>query len=114
MPYLKIQMSRELEPGKSKALLAAASQRIASELGKPERYVMVELTSNPAMLFAGTDEPAAFVELKSIGLPAGRTKALSQVLCSLLQDCAGIAPARVYIEFTDAAGGFWGWNSSTF
>jgi hypothetical protein len=25
MPYLKIQMSRELEPGKSKALLAAAS-----------------------------------------------------------------------------------------
>ena len=114
MPYLKIQMSRELEPEKSKALLAAASQRIASELGKPERYMMVALASNPAMLFAGTDEPAAFVELKSIGLPAGRTKALSQVLCSLLQDCAGIAPARVYIEFTDAAGGFWGWNSSTF
>ncbi|QXP91947.1 phenylpyruvate tautomerase MIF-related protein [Methylococcus capsulatus] len=114
MPYLKIHMNREIEPGKSKALLAAASQRMASELGKPERYVMVELTSNPAMLFAGTDEPAAFVELKSIGLPAGKTKDLSQILCSLLQDSAGIAPARVYIEFTDVAGGFWGWNGSTF
>lgn len=114
MPYLKIQMNRQLDAEKSAALLASASQTIAAELGKPERYVMVELVSNPAMLFAGSDEPAAFVELKSIGLPANKTKALSQVLCSLLQDGAGIAPARVYIEFTDAPGGFWGWNNSTF
>ncbi len=114
MPYLKIQTNRSLEPEASKTLLAAASRTIADALGKPERYVMVELTANPAMLFGGTDEPAAYVELKSIGLPAGQTKALSQAVSALLEASAGIAPARVYIEFTDVKGSLWGWNGGTF
>ena len=114
MPYLKIQINRALDPEKSKTLLASASQKIANELGKPERYVMVELTVNPSMLFGGTDEPAAYVELKSIGLPAGQIKPLSQTLSSLLETSAGIAPSRIYIEFTDVKGSCWGWNGSTF
>lgn len=114
MPYLKIQINRELGPEKSKALLSEASQKIAQELGKPERYVMVELTANPAMLFGGTGEPAAYIELKSIGLPTGQTRALSQALAALLETSAGIASGRVYIEFTDVQGKLWGWNGSTF
>ena len=114
MPYLKILINRTLEAEKSKAVLASASQKIANELGKPERYVMVELSANPAMLFGGTDEPAAYVELKSIGLPSGQIKALSQALCSLLETSLGIAPSRTYIEFTDVKGSFWGWGGSTF
>jgi len=114
MPYLKIQLNREIGPEKSKALLSEASQQMARELGKPERYVMVELTANPAMLFGGTGEPAAYVELKSIGLPAGQTKALSQALATLLEASAGVAAGRVYVEFTDVQGRFWGWNGSTF
>ncbi len=114
MPYLKIQTNQTTDPEKSKALLAAASKKLASELGKPERYVMVELTSNPAMLFGGTDEPVAYLELKSIGLPVGQTNNLSQSLSSLLEVTLGISPSRVYIEFTDVKGGLWGWNGSTF
>ncbi len=114
MPYLKIRINREIEPEKSKLLLATASREIADELGKPERYVMAELTANQAMLFGGTDEPAAYVELKSIGLPTGQIKALSQSLSALLEASAGIAPSRIYIEFTDVKGSFWGWNGSTF
>jgi phenylpyruvate tautomerase len=114
MPYLKIQINCELAAEKSKALLSEASRTMAKELGKPERYVMVELTANPAMLFGGSDEPAAYVELKSIGLPIGQTKALSQTLAALLEASAGITSARVYIEFTDVQGKLWGWNGSTF
>lgn len=114
MPYLKIQINRPLDAEKSKALLAAASQQMAKELAKPERYVMVELAANPAMLFGGTDEPAAYVELKSIGLPTGQTKALSQAIAALLESSVGIAPSRVYVEFTDVKGSLWGWNGSTF
>ena len=114
MPYLNIHVNRAQQPDQAKALLAKASQTLAKELGKPERYVMVELTENPLLLFAGTDEPAAYVELKSIGLPAGQTQSLSKVICSLLEDEAGIPPSRVYIEFSDAKGSFWGWNGSTF
>ncbi len=114
MPYLKIQLNKPLEEAKMKTLLAEASRKLADELGKPERYVMVEVTANPAMLFGGTDEPAAYVELKSIGLPSGHIKSLSQSLSALLQDSVGIASSRVYIEFTDVKGSFWGWSGSTF
>ncbi|MDD5036862.1 MAG: phenylpyruvate tautomerase MIF-related protein [Methylococcaceae bacterium] len=114
MPYLKIQLNRSLEAEKSQPFLALVSQQTAKELGKPESYVMAELTTNPAMLFAGTDEPAAYVELKSIGLPSVQHKALSQLLCSLLEQELGVPPGRIYIEFTDVKGACWGWNGSTF
>ncbi|HUL11591.1 MAG TPA: phenylpyruvate tautomerase MIF-related protein [Methylococcaceae bacterium] len=114
MPYLKIQINREVVPEKSKQVLALASRKTAKELSKPESYVMVEITSNPAMLFAGTDEPAAYLELKSIGLPTVLIRPLSKMLCGLLEEQLGIDPARIYIEFTDVKGSCWGWNGSTF
>ena len=114
MPYLKIQINQPIEPEKSKALMVAASKQLARDLGKPERYVMVELTTNPAMLLGGTDNPAAYLELKNIGLPTGQTKNLSQSLTLLLEDELEILPSRIYIEFSDVKGGFWGWNGSTF
>lgn len=114
MPYLKIQINHSLDTGKSNALLASASQLLAKELGKPERYVMVELTTNHAMLFGGANEAAAYVELKSIGLPSGQIKPLSAAISALLEHTAGIPASRVYIEFTDVKGSLWGWNGSTF
>lgn len=114
MPYLKIQLNRPVEPEAARSLLAKASADLARELGKPESYVMAELTNNPHMIFGGTDAPAAYLELKSIGLPAGSHKALSRSLAVLLEQGAGIPPARVYIEFTDVKGNSWGWNGGTF
>jgi len=114
MPYLKIQTNHSVSPEKSNALLSLASKKLANELGKPERYVMVELTANPSMLFGGSGEPAAYLELKSIGLPCDQTKSLSKNLSSLLVENLGISPSRIYIEFTDVKGNLWGWNGSTF
>lgn len=114
MPYLKIQTNHAPATEQAKTLLATASKTLAKELGKPERYVMVELTTNPLLIFAGSDEPAAYVELKSIGLPAAQIKALSQAISVLLEANLGISPSRVYIEFTDVKGSCWGWNGGTF
>ena len=68
MPYLKIQTNTALADDQGKALLAKASSVTAEKLGKPESYVMTSVENNPAMTFAGTDAPLAFLELKSIGL----------------------------------------------
>lgn len=114
MPYLKIQINRSLPQDQAQRVVTLASQRIAKELNKPESYVMVALNDNQNMLFAGSDEPAAYLELKSIGLPSVAIRPLSKVLSSLLQEQAGIDPARVYIEFTDIKGSAWGWNGGTF
>jgi len=114
MPYLKIQTNQTLDADKSQDLLSQASTLVARELGKPESYVMVAIEAPTPMLFAGTDAPLAYLELKSIGLPESKTTALSQALCSMMEEAAGISKERVYIEFADAARAMWGWNGRTF
>lgn len=114
MPLLKIQTNIPIETAAGDSLIRKASQQVASLLGKPERYVMVSLEENPAMLFGGSDDPLAYLELKSIGLPETRTSELSQALTSLMNAELGLSAERVYIEFTDAPRAMWGWNGGTF
>ncbi len=114
MPFLRIQTNHALDQTSATTLTTRASALVAAELGKPERYVMVSAEHNPAMCFAGSDAPLAYLELKSIGLPESATADLSQALCGLVEDATGISGDRVYIEFADAPRKMWGWNGSTF
>jgi len=114
MPLLRIQTNIPLTDEKTNALASSASRAVADMLGKPERYVMISVEENPAMLFGGSDQPLAYLELKSIGLPENRTPELSATLAELLQQQLDLAADRVYIEFTDAPRAFWGWNAGTF
>jgi phenylpyruvate tautomerase PptA (4-oxalocrotonate tautomerase family) len=114
MPFLKIQTNRSLSEAEAKSLVARSSAVVAEQLGKPERYVMTSVETNPVMLFAGTDEPLAYLELKSIGLPESMTADISQALCALVSGETGIRPDRIYIEFADAPRKMWGWDGGTF
>ena len=114
MPLLKIESNRDPDAEARRALLSEASRRVAELLGKPERYVMVSFAHRPDMLFAGSDEAMAYLELKSIGLPESRTPELSRGLTELIQAHLDVAPDRVYIEFADAPRALWGWNGGTF
>jgi phenylpyruvate tautomerase PptA (4-oxalocrotonate tautomerase family) len=114
MPYLKIQSNQDIDRQQGEALIKRASAMVAEALGKPERYVMVALEPTTPMLFAGSDAPVLFLELKSIGLSESQTPALSSSLCDLAQELLGIPADRVYIEFADAPRKMWGWNGATF
>jgi phenylpyruvate tautomerase PptA (4-oxalocrotonate tautomerase family) len=114
MPYLKIQTNTSISNDESKNLAQKASALVAEQLGKPEQYVMVALQPGSTMLFAGSDEPLAYLELKSIGLPESKTKQLSEALCNLVTQELGISSERTYIEFADAPRSMWGWNGGTF
>jgi phenylpyruvate tautomerase PptA (4-oxalocrotonate tautomerase family) len=114
MPYLKIQTNLPLGKKAERTVLKNASRLVAEQLGKPESYVMVAVEADTPMLFAGSDDPVAFLELKSIGLPARKTKALSQALCQLVEGYLGISCDRVYVKFIDVKHGMWGWKGDTF
>jgi phenylpyruvate tautomerase PptA (4-oxalocrotonate tautomerase family) len=114
MPYLKIQTNLPLGKKAERTVLKNASRLVAEQLGKPESYVMVAVEADTPMLFAGSDDPVAFLELKSIGLPARKTKALSQALCQLVEGHLGIPCDRVYVKFIDVKHGMWGWKGDTF
>ena len=76
---------------------------------------MVSAPPTPHMLFAGTDGPLAYLELKSIGLPQSITAAASRgAVRHWSPRRPAIATERIYIEFTDAPRHMWGWNGGTF
>jgi len=114
MPLLKLETTVPLPEDKGKPLLAALSRAVAGAIGKPEQYVMVA-ASESAMLMSGKPGDAAFVDIRSIGgLNSDTNGKLSQQICKLLKDSFGIAPDRVYLNFTDVEAENWGWNGSTF
>ncbi|MEM9398885.1 MAG: phenylpyruvate tautomerase MIF-related protein [Verrucomicrobiota bacterium] len=114
MPHLIIQTNLKVSADEQETLLTEASHLTSESLGKPESYVMVTLTDQKPMAFAGTTEPSAYLELKSIGLSGAQTKALSSKLCHFMETKLNVPAGRVYIEFADAARDMWGWNNQTF
>lgn len=112
MPYLHLHTN--IEVADVAGLMRTLSAETAAALGKPERYVMVEISDARPMLFAGSDAPLAFVALKSLGLTSGQTTVLSQRLCAVLATETGLDPARIYIEFAAPEAAMFGWNGGTF
>ncbi|HTY86829.1 MAG TPA: phenylpyruvate tautomerase MIF-related protein [Candidatus Acidoferrum sp.] len=114
MPLLKLETTVALADDKKKALLASLSKIVAGTIGKPEQYVMVTLTP-AAGLMSGKPGDAAFVDVRSIGgLNDSVNRQLAQKLCATLNEMLGVAPDRVYLNFTDVAASHWGWNGDTF
>jgi phenylpyruvate tautomerase PptA (4-oxalocrotonate tautomerase family) len=116
MPLIRVKSSVAApEKAVVESLLTTLSAHLAKHLGKPESYVMTSLESDVPMTFAGTFDPVCYVEVKSIGSMSGtQTKAMSQDFCQILNEKLGVPANRIYIEFADAKGYMWGWDSRTF
>lgn len=114
MPFLKIQTNADVNSDQQKITVKALSKAVAVMLGKPERYVMVSFEQNANMLFAGTDQVLAYLELKSIGLAEDKTTEYSSTLCQIISQHLEVATDRIYIEFSNAERHLWGWNEATF
>jgi phenylpyruvate tautomerase len=114
MPFIKLQTNCTLSEEEKLKTVSALSKSCAQAVGKPEEYVLALVQDRQSLIFAGSPEPAAFLELKSIGLQEPSLKALSAALCGFLESTLSIPSQRVYIEFTNAPGAWWGHNGSTF
>ena len=93
-------------------LLKALSCTLAQQTGKPEAYVMTLMEVGVPMTFAGSTEPSAYVEIKSIG--ALQPPAMTAAFCELISERTGIPANRIYIGFDDVKASAWGWNGNTF
>lgn len=116
MPLIKVQSSiSSPESSLVEGLLKTLSAKLAKHLGKPESYVMTAFEPDVPMTFGGTTEPVCYVEVKSVGnMSPAQTEAMSEDFCQVINENLGVPANRTYIEFADAKGSMWGWNSSTF
>ena len=114
MPYLSIRTNVAVAEADQQALLADASGAVATALGKPERYVMVDLDAAAPLRFAGDDGVAAVLALDSIGLKAADAPRISAALCALVEKHLKVPADRVYVRFAATPREMWGWNGGTF
>ena len=111
MPLIKVK-TNIVDVQAPDTLLKRLSAALAAATGKPESYVMTLLESGVPMTFAGSEEPCAYVEIKSIG--ALTPPAMSDQFCELIKSSLGIPKDRIYIGFDDVNASDWGWNGRTF
>ncbi|MEM9137001.1 MAG: phenylpyruvate tautomerase MIF-related protein [Cyanobacteria bacterium P01_F01_bin.42] len=116
MPLLKVQSSiTSPAQDQVQSLLKVLSGKLAGHLNKSENYVMTAFEGAVPMTFGGTDDPACYVEIKSVGtMSAQQTQAMSSEFCQEIEKNLGVPQNRIYIEFADARGAMWGWNGTTF
>ena len=114
MPYFSIETNQTVDTASNRDLMKKMSAFIAKLLGKPESYVMIAIKPGTPLIFAGSDEPAAFVRLKSIGLPKEHCTEFSGKICGFVEQELEISPNRIFIDFKDLERKMFGWNGKTF
>ncbi|WCJ42287.1 Tautomerase/MIF superfamily protein [Euphorbia peplus] len=115
MPTLNLYTNIPVDAVTSSDILKDATKTLAKIIGKPESYVMILLNGGVPIAFAGTEEPAAYGELISIGgLGPDVNGKLSSTIAEILQTKLSIDSSRFYIKFYDVQRSFFGFNGSTF
>ncbi|KAK6164799.1 hypothetical protein DH2020_001663 [Rehmannia glutinosa] len=102
MPCLNLSTNVSLEGVDTSAILSEASSTVAKLIGKPEAYVMIVLKGSVPMSFGGTEQPAAYGELLSIGgLNPDVNKKLSAAISNILETKLSVSKSRFYLKFYD-------------
>lgn len=95
--------------------IKAASKAVSTATGKGERWVMVSLNAEKPMVFSGTEEPAAYGELISIGAVGGeKNKMISKAIMDVITAELGVPGDRTYLKISDVARADFGYNGDTF
>ncbi|KAM1095062.1 hypothetical protein ACFX2B_009860 [Malus domestica] len=115
MPCLNISANVNLDGVDTSAVLSEATSTVAKIIGKPEAYVMIVLKGSVPISFGGTEDPAAYGELVSIGgLNPDVNKKLSAAVAAILETKLSVPKSRFFLKFYDTKGSNFGWNGSTF
>ncbi|KAL5776992.1 hypothetical protein ACOSP7_009918 [Xanthoceras sorbifolium] len=115
MPCLNLSTNVSLDGVDTSSILSEATSTVASIIGKPEAYVMIVLKGSVPIAFGGTEQPAAYGELVSIGgLNPDTNKKLSAAIATILEKKVSVPKSRFFLKFYDTKGSNFGWNGSIF
>ncbi|KAH8484812.1 hypothetical protein H0E87_026537 [Populus deltoides] len=96
MPCLNISTNVNLDGVNISAILSEASSQVAKIIKKPESYVMIVLKGSVPISFGGTEQPAAYGELVSVGgLNSDVNNKLSSAIATILESKLSVPKSRV-------------------
>ena len=113
MPFINAKFSATVSPEKEKELKSALGEAITL-LGKPERYLMVEIEDERRLYFGGDNSrPIAFFDVSLLhSAPRKSYEKLTARLCEIAKDIMDVDGDNVYVKFEETEN--WGYDSFMF
>ncbi|PIA15621.1 Tautomerase/MIF [Coemansia reversa NRRL 1564] len=112
MPHCEV--TTNVQPADTKALSLKAANLIAELLSKPLSYVTSIINHNSGMVFGGSDAPAAYIMIGSIGSVGGeKNNAIIAGVTKLFSEALGVNSERISIEIRDIPRANYGINGAT-
>ena len=113
MPYIETKTNLSISPETARSVKEKLGRAIQTVPGKSERWLMVSFMDGLPLYFAGSDQPAAMVEVKIFGSASdGVLEKLTGQITRILTDELSLPADRVYVKYELCA--HWGWNGGNF
>lgn len=114
MPYLHVQTNSKVQAHEKTAFLEAVTDTIATELNKQRAYVMAAVETELSLNFDSSEVPAAFMELKVLGLDPAKNANLAAAFAKLAWMHLHVPEDRCFSRFVDTPRGHWGLGDTVF
>ena len=113
MPFINAKFSDTVTPEKEIEIKSALGEAITL-LGKPERYLMVEIEDNRRLYFGGrNDQPIAYFDVSLLhSAPRQSYEKLTARLCEIAKEYMNVDGSNVYVRFEETEN--WGYDSFMF
>ena len=115
MPIITLKINQKPKQSVQKNL-SFLSKRVAKSLQKSEKFVMVSLEVNQRLIFGGSQELAAHVQIESLGIPDSEEdrRALGGVIFDYLEKYFEVSPDRCFLTLIDRPRDCWAYNKQFF
>ena len=113
MPFINAKFSDTVTPEKEIEIKSALGEAITL-LGKPARYLMVEIEDNRRLYFGGrNDQPIAYFDVSLLhSAPRQSYEKLTARLCEIAKEYMNVDGSNVYVKFEETEN--WGYDSFMF
>ena len=113
MPFINAKFSDTVTPEKEIEIKSALGEAITL-LGKPERYLMVEIEDNRRLYFGGrNDQPIAYFDVSLLhSAPRQSYEKLTARLCEIAKNTMDVDGSNVYVKFEETEN--WGYDGFMF
>ncbi len=113
MPFINAKFSDTVTPEKEIEIKSALGEAITL-LGKPERYLMVEIEDNRRLYFGGrNDQPIAYFDVSLLHSASRQSyEKLTARLCEIAKEYMNVDGSNVYVKFEETEN--WGYDSFMF
>ena len=110
MPVFRIETNQTLSQDQTAALMEKSTDMLCSVLEKPKTFMMVYVDTGCSMMFNGTADPFAFVQLRQFAFSEEQAPRIIKEISAFIENELVVKPERQYIQLMEMKNTFFGWD----